>query len=345
LGIMGEHAWNDNRTNLVQITGGTSGFSAWSEDGNTSLTVAIYDLVDKSMPYIASHGPRTYPMGHGDLTLSNVLTTLIWGADERQDWAAAYTHPQSLFNPKTLVLNSQYANSKLDFLNDIDLNYDMRQIDVYASVAEIHGVLSGGGAGIIKGGSGTLVLSANNTYDGDTLVEAGRLDVDGSLASKMVTVSAGATLGGSGSIAGDAKVAGTLLGDGLGVGGKLTMQNGSFFDVNFALDNPALTVGGAMNVLSNVTLNIDGFFDFLGTQDMMTLISGVVNGSFANIFINGQKVDASGMFEFEGSNFYVGKMGNEFVIMDAELIPEPGTWALMVGGLGVLALLRRRKRD
>ena len=31
------------------------------------------------------------------------------------------------------------------------------------------------------------------------------------------------------------------------------------------------------------------------------------------------------------------------VSMKVDMVPEPGTWALMIGGVGVLALLRRRK--
>ena len=60
------------------------------------------------------------------------------------------------------------------------------------------GALSGPG-GLIKAGSGTLVLSGVSTYTGPTSVAGGRLVVDGSLAS-AVTVQSGAVLGGIGTI-------------------------------------------------------------------------------------------------------------------------------------------------
>jgi autotransporter-associated beta strand protein len=54
--------------------------------------------------------------------------------------------------------------------------------------------------GLTKLGTGTLVLTASNTYLGATNILAGTLQVDGSLANTAVAVSAGATLSGKGAI-------------------------------------------------------------------------------------------------------------------------------------------------
>jgi autotransporter-associated beta strand protein/T5SS/PEP-CTERM-associated repeat protein len=58
--------------------------------------------------------------------------------------------------------------------------------------------VSGAGA-LSKSGPGTLILSGINTYTGNTVVNAGTLEVDGSISnSASVTVNAGATLSGTG---------------------------------------------------------------------------------------------------------------------------------------------------
>lgn len=63
---------------------------------------------------------------------------------------------------------------------------------------------------LTKRGSGTLSLSAANTYTGGTLVEAGRLEVSGTAGSGPISVSAAATLSGTGTLSGPVALAGTL---------------------------------------------------------------------------------------------------------------------------------------
>ena len=64
----------------------------------------------------------------------------------------------------------------------------------------LSGVISGTD-GIATAGSGTVDLTANNTYTGATSVTAGTLLVDGTQSASAVTVGSGATLGGLGTVA------------------------------------------------------------------------------------------------------------------------------------------------
>jgi len=116
---------------------------------------------------------------------------------------------------------------------------------------------------LTKSGTGSLVLSGNNTLTGQTSVSAGSLWVDGSLASTNVMVYSGAALGGTGSIAGDVTLMSNAtlnLTDGhtLSVG---SMGLGTQSIVNASLGAPALGGGTALvNVTGNLqlggTLNI-----------------------------------------------------------------------------------------
>ena len=61
-------------------------------------------------------------------------------------------------------------------------------IDTTGGDIGLAGALSGGG-GLAKAGSGTLTLSASNTYYGNTTVNAGTLAIGGTLACLAAAVS------------------------------------------------------------------------------------------------------------------------------------------------------------
>ena len=71
----------------------------------------------------------------------------------------------------------------------------------FSGVAQDGGNSAGVGGSLTKIGTGTLTLAGTNTYTGATAVNAGKLFVDGSIASSSgVTIAAGATLGGHGNV-------------------------------------------------------------------------------------------------------------------------------------------------
>ena len=146
------------------------------------------------------------------------------------------------------------------------------------------GILSGDGL-LTKLGSGTLTLSGISDLTGDTNVNAGTLQVNGSLASANVLVNSGGTLGGSGTLTGAVTVAdgghlAGVTGSTLSVD-SLALNGNSNFDVG--LGTP---VSGGGNALVNVggNLTLDGT---LNVSD----IGGFGNGVYRLINYTGGLTD------------------------------------------------------
>lgn len=115
---------------------------------------------------------------------------------------------------------------------------------------------------IIKVGSGVWTLSGTSTYTGSTTVSAGTLNVTGSLGTTAVSVSSGATLSGSGSIAGTvtANSGSTLAPAGLTLGG-LTLAGTTTVDLslssNPASGNDKITLSGGTLTMNSAVVNFN----------------------------------------------------------------------------------------
>lgn len=156
-----------------------------------------------------------------------------------------------------------------------------------ANASSYDGVISGTG-GLTKVGAGAQILAGTNTYTGATVVNAGALVVNGSLAS-TVTVATGARLGGSGTVAG-LVVNGTLApGNSIGtmtVNGNLTLATGSVYQVEV----DAAGAGDRTNATGTVTIN-GGTVQVLatpgtyGAQTDYTILTGAggLSGQFAAV--------------------------------------------------------------
>ncbi|MDD5349052.1 MAG: autotransporter-associated beta strand repeat-containing protein [Chthoniobacteraceae bacterium] len=141
---------------------------------------------------------------------------------------------------------------------------------------------------VIKVGSGTQILANNNTYTGSTIVSEGRLEVAGSLAAdSAVTVSNGATLGGSGIVNGTTVNGGTIDGYGLTLGaitfngGRMTGTAKATGIVSAAsgltLINGNLAAGSGVNI--NAALAVNGALSG-GTT---TVVNGGIMGGHGTI--------------------------------------------------------------
>ncbi|KAA6176805.1 transporter [Pseudomonas marginalis] len=117
------------------------------------------------------------------------------------------------------------------------------------------GNLTGSGS-LTKTGTGDLLLSGNNSFTGSTNVTAGGLVVNGTLNSAAVQVANGASLGGSGQLAGAVNMAdGSTLTAGAATPlsvGALALSAGTRLD--FALGAPGSSTT-VVNVAGNLTLD------------------------------------------------------------------------------------------
>lgn len=206
-----------------------------------------------------------------------------------------------------------------------------------------------GGINVVHRGPGATSLTGANTYTGGTTIEDGTLLANNTTGSAFgsgsVTVQAGATLGGSGFI-----------------DGPTTLESGA----HLAPGNSP----GTLTFTNGLTLNDGAVLDFqLGTtSDLIRVSGGTLTGSASVGGITLNLTDAGGftaasytLFDFSGtttSNFSVDRFtlgstlsGYTYQLslvgstLQLTAVPEPGTYAALLGAVALsLAAYRRQRR-
>jgi autotransporter-associated beta strand protein len=155
----------------------------------------------------------------------------------------------------------------------------------------LSGTISGPGI-LTKGGLGVLTLAATNTYTGATTVNAGVLEVDGSIASSSLTnVNNGGALTGVGTVGTATINSGGTFAPGSGtpgtamtVAGNLAFQSGAIYLIQL---NPATS--SFANVTGTATLGgatVDAFWangSYISKQYTILTATGGVNGTFGSL--------------------------------------------------------------
>jgi autotransporter-associated beta strand protein len=188
----------------------------------------------------------------------------------------------------------------------------------------VSGILGGSGA-LSKSTTGTVTISNTQTYSGATTVSAGTLYVTGTLSNSAVTVQADGTIGRNGATTG-------------GLGNGLTIQAGGKLDLTGAtLGADSAAILGITS--GNLTLGNLAFTDLIGWDYTNAALGTyeLIDGGFTVDFGSTAYTNPMNAFSFGNGKFGYFTSGS----LNAVIIPEPSV--ALLGGLGLLALLRRRR--
>ena len=217
------------------------------------------------------------------------------------------------------------------------------------------GVIAGA-ISLVKEGSGTQTLGDTNTYTGTTTVSAGKLVINGNITTSITTVSSGGTLGGVGTVGAITVNSGGTLAPGSSPGilnaGNTTLELGSTLGIeidgaSLATGYDQLNVGGTVSLAGLLSITMgsftpaDGDLFFILANDGTDDISGVFSNAAldgSTYSLDGQdfKISYFGNHTGGGAGSFTG--GNDVVLM---AVPEPAS--ALLGSLGLIALLRRRR--
>jgi fibronectin-binding autotransporter adhesin len=346
-------------TGQVLSDSGTIQVTKLANSGTVSSTgagvgsIRLGNNATATLEYIGttdSSADKVFAIGTSGVTNTGSAAILNNGSGKLTFTAANFTQ---VFSTVTAARSLTIGGSYTGAANEIQ------------GVIRDHNTDGGGIVSVNKTDASTWVLSGTNTYTGATNVTGGVLAVNGSLANTTTTVGTGATLGGSGSIGGSVTVqGGGTLAAGNSIeslsSGALSLEALSTFAYEIDNDAAANVAGDLTAVTGNLTIDLGNTVNLtlgeLGSGlwvigEKLTLISysGTWNGGLFNYggtLADDSTLTFSGMewlFNYNdtaaGTNYTGDLTGSRFVTMTA--IPEPS--AALLGGLGLLALLRRRR--
>lgn len=254
--------------------------------------------------------------------LATATSSLTLGANPWTNASATLTAENG-----TILLGSEASTIGtfiLDSAGTVTLDADAGGSLAATTLDVRRGTLAGtgnftGSGGLTKTTADTVMIAGSHSYTGETLVSAGTLLINGSLGATDVTVAPDGTIGGFGSI-----------------GGSLVFEAGARLDLTGA--TLGLNSLDILSVSGSITLTDFGFSNLVG-WDWANAPAGVytlLHGG-TSVTLAGSTPTASSPIDLGNGRSAYFQAGS----LQAVVIPEPG--AALLGSLGLLALLRRRR--
>lgn len=337
----------------------------------------------------ANGGGSTTQLGSGGFsafssTPGNALTVNIGGAGQTLTWNGSVGADGNFVQSGyALQFGSLKSNAPVIWQNPINLDsaagtYALRTIEVTRGVGnqadrtQMTGVIAGSNTtDLMKTGTGTLELTASNTYGGQTIVQGGTLLINNTIGSGTgtgtVRVKNGGRLGGAGTIApapgNDIQIdgaiapgnsAGTLTLGSLGSATPVSIRGRYEWELSSAGNPAPPNTGGSSASSTQDFLNVNGSLDLSMAVDLTALgatgfnpnveyswtIAGATNGAFGNAFVG----SLSGT-DFQGlPGFFFLTVSGPNLFLNYNPVPEPATvLGICVAGLAAGGWIRRRR--
>jgi len=331
----------------ASTTGGLNGSGTVVNQSTSAVTLTLN----------TQHGNGVFSGAISDGTSSGTVAVTLTGGTGTQIFTGTntYTGATTISAGNTLQLgdgtNDGVISSNSAISNNGALLYNIVGSQNYS------GTVSGTGT-VTKLGEGTQKLSGYNTYTGKTQVQSGKMAVSGTLsATSGVSVNQGAELNVTGLINQSATISlsGKLTGSGV-VGavqadstaevdpGNGTSSIGTLTTEAFTLANTStvafdLTIGNTtMGSGINDLIAVNGNLTLDGVLNLNFIGTGLASGTYTLFTYTGTLTDntldlsQSFLTTYEGSHIDTSTVG----VVDLIVVPEPGTWAFLSGGIGLL---------
>ena len=322
--VSGSGSWGNNVTD----------YGNWTHSGGVAGLDGILSANDTTTFGSATATPSTVSLNGANPTLRAITF----------DHSQSYTLAQGSGGQVTLQGNGGAAT-----VTDASGSHTLAAPVVLASNAEvavthaadtltISGTIAGTATGLTKSGEGTLTLTGHSGYTGATVVSAGTLLVNGSLGNSATTIASGATLCGTGTLGGGVTVNGTLAPgavDSIGTIGVDSLYLAHTLRIEWNGDTQAIDL---VNITHQLQLGESSTIVFTGMAGGLTqpayvfatyesLTGPVTRFNTITDLPTGYDID-----------YTFGAQGNQLA-----LVAIPETRAALLGGLGLLLLLKRRR--